>query len=75
LFPVAYLRVDFPLSLQVLLMFVYLTVAFVGGAMMLVQAGLGTTLVYRHGVGLSASAKASAPPPAPPKNAAARPLD
>jgi uncharacterized membrane protein len=36
---------------------VYLTGAFVGAALVLVQAGLGSAMVYRHGVGLSASAR------------------
>ncbi len=73
--PVAAWRIASPVALPLRLRTLYLTAAFVGGAMMLVQAGLGTTLVYRHGVGLSASARASAPPPAPAHNAAGRPLD
>ena len=52
-------RVALPLRLRT----VYLTLSFVGAAVVLVQAGLGSTLVYRHGVGLSTSARL--PPAAP----------
>jgi uncharacterized membrane protein len=40
----------------------YLTAAFVGAAIALVQAGLGSALVYRHGVGLSSTARAEPTP-------------
>ena len=40
----------------------YLTAAFVGAAVTLLQAGLGSALVYRHGVGLSAAARAEPTP-------------
>ena len=56
---VAVSRVALPLRLRT----VYLTASFVGAAMVLAQAGLGSALVYRHGVGLSTSARM--PPPAP----------
>jgi len=36
----------------------YLAAAFTGGVVLTVQAALGNALVYRHGVGLSASARA-----------------
>src|SRR5476651_1675026 len=39
-------------SLPVRLRTIYLTLSFVGAAIVLVQAGLGSTLVYRHGTGL-----------------------
>ncbi len=50
-------RVSLPIRLRTL----YLTASFVGAAMVLVQAGLGSTLVYRHGVGLSPSARTRPP--------------
>ena len=40
----------------------YLTGAFVGAAVVLVEAMLGSALVYRHGVGLSAAARAGPSP-------------
>jgi uncharacterized membrane protein len=35
----------------------YLAGAFAGAALVLLETGLGTTLVYQHGLGLSASAR------------------
>jgi uncharacterized membrane protein len=43
----------------------YLTLSYVGAALVLAQAALGSALVYRHGVGLSAAARAE--PMAKPK--------
>ena len=40
----------------------YLTGAFVGAAIAMVEAGLGSALVYRHGVGLSPAARAEPTP-------------
>ncbi len=40
----------------------YLTAAFVGAAITLAQAVLGSALVYRHGVGLSAAARVEPTP-------------
>ena len=48
----AFSRVALPLRLRT----VYLTISFVGAAMVLTQAGLGSVMVYRHGVGLRSSA-------------------
>ena len=47
----------------------YLAAAFAGGVVLTVQAALGNALVYRHGVGLSASARAEpvVRPPSPPR--------
>jgi uncharacterized membrane protein len=44
----------------------YLTGAFVGGSLALVQALLGSALVYRHGVGVSAAARSVPVPHAAP---------
>jgi uncharacterized membrane protein len=46
-------RVLVPLRLRTL----YLALSFIGAAAILVQSGLGSAMVYRHGVGLSASAR------------------
>ena len=43
----------------------YLTLSYLGAALVLFQAALGSALVYRHGVGLSAAARAE--PMAKPK--------
>jgi uncharacterized membrane protein len=43
----------------------YLTVSYAGAALILGQAALGSTMVYLHGVGLSAAARAEPPPPKP----------
>jgi uncharacterized membrane protein len=56
-------RLALPLRLRTL----YLTLSFVGAALALSQAGLGSAMVYRHGVGLSPGARAQpAPREAPP---------
>ncbi|GAC1347062.1 MAG: hypothetical protein NVS2B9_12250 [Myxococcales bacterium] len=47
-------RSAFPLRLRTL----YLAASFAGAALVLAQAALGSALVYRHGVGLSAGARA-----------------
>lgn len=46
-------KLPMPLRLRTL----YLALAFTGGVVVTVEAVLGSTLVYRHGVGLSASAR------------------
>ena len=56
--PVAIWRLASRLPLPLRLRTLYLTGAFVGAALVLVQAALGSAMVYRHGVGLSASARA-----------------
>lgn len=61
--PLAGWRAASKVALPLRLRTVYLTLAFTGAAMVLAQAGLGSTMVYRHGVGLSSSARATPPPP------------
>jgi uncharacterized membrane protein len=46
-------RTSFPPRLRT----IYLAVSFAGAAMVLAEAGLGSALVYRHGVGLSPAAR------------------
>jgi uncharacterized membrane protein len=74
--PVAIWRAASRLSLPVRLRTLYLTFAFAGAALLLAQAGLGSALVYRHGVGLSPAARAD-PMPRParpaPQNASTTP--
>jgi uncharacterized membrane protein len=60
------IRTAFPPRLRT----IYLAASFAGAALLLAQAGLGSALVYRHGVGLSAAARAepigrATPPPGP----------
>jgi uncharacterized membrane protein len=47
-------RAPLPLRLRTF----YLAGAFAGAALVLLETGLGTTLVYQHGLGLSPSARA-----------------
>ena len=68
--PLALWRALSRAALPVRLRTVYLTIAFVGAAAVLVQTGLGSAMVYRHGVGLSASARI-APAARPAKAASA----
>ena len=56
--PVAIWRASSRLALPLRLRTFYLTFSFVGAALVLAQAGLGSALVYRHGVGLSPAARA-----------------
>ena len=64
--PVAFWRSISKLALPLRARTVYLALAFVGAALVLVQAGLGSVLVYRHGLGLSAIARSEPlPKPAP----------
>jgi len=49
----AFTRAALPIRLRTL----YLTGGFVGAALVLAQTALGSVLVYRHGVGLAASAR------------------
>jgi len=51
--------------LPVRLRTLYLSLSYLGAALVLAQAALGSALVYRHGVGLSAAARAE--PMAKPK--------
>ena len=60
--PVASWRALSKLALPQRARTLYLTAAFVGAAIALAQAGLGSALVYRHGVGLSSTARAEPTP-------------
>lgn len=64
--PLAVWRAASKVALPLRLRTVYLTLAFTGAVMVLAQAGLGSAMVYRHGVGLSSSARAIPPPPRKP---------
>ena len=55
--PLAIWRAASKVALPLRLRTIYLTIAFVGAAMVLIQSGLGSAMVYRHGVGLSGSAR------------------
>jgi len=64
--PVAGWRLLSRLALPLRARTLYLALAYVGAAIVLLQAGLGSVLVYRHGLGLSALARAEPlPKPAP----------
>lgn len=64
--PVAGWRAASKLALPLRARTLYLAFAYVGAMLVLVQAGLGSVLVYRHGLGLSAIARAEPlPKPAP----------
>jgi uncharacterized membrane protein len=56
--PIAFWRASVKPPLPVRLRTVYLALAFAAAAGVLFQAGLGTTLVYAHGLGLTPSARA-----------------
>jgi uncharacterized membrane protein len=56
--PVGAWRAGSKMALPLRLRTLYLTAAFTGAALVLVESVLGTALVYRHGVGLSESARA-----------------
>jgi uncharacterized membrane protein len=56
--PVAVWRTLSKLPLPLRARTLYLAAAFTGGVVLTVQAALGNALVYRHGVGLSSSARA-----------------
>jgi len=56
--PVAIWRLSSKLPLPLRARTLYLAAAFAGGVVLTIQAALGSALVYRHGVGLSSSARA-----------------
>ena len=56
--PVAVWRAVSKHVIPVRLRTLYLTASYLGAALIIVQAALGSALVYRHGVGLSAAARA-----------------
>ena len=56
--PAAVWRAASKQLLPVRLRTLYLTASYLGAALIIVQAALGSALVYRHGVGLSAAARA-----------------
>lgn len=60
--PVAVWRAASSLPLPLRARTLYLTGSFIGAALVLSQAVLGGVLVYRHGVGLSAAARAEPVP-------------
>ena len=62
--PVAIWRLFSKLALPLRARTLYLAGAFAGGVVLTVEAVLGTALVYRHGVGLSAGAPVVRAPPA-----------
>ena len=56
--PAALWRALSPQLLPLKFRTLYLTLSYTGAALVLAQAALGTALVYRHGVGLTANARA-----------------
>lgn len=56
--PVAVWRIASKLALPLRARTIYLSLAFAGAALLLIQAALGSALVYWHGVGLSPQARA-----------------
>lgn len=68
--PVSIWRAASRLALPLRLRTLYLAFAFAGAALVLGETALGSSLVFRHGVGVSREAREVKLPPAPPQGEA-----